>query len=108
MEQLKKKGATIEWKALPPTFAGANGLGLAKNAPHPHAALLLADFLLSKEAQEFLKASSRVPANRLVESPWTNLSYEVVDPTIVLDEWDKWSTLWSNLFLGGKKVIKEE
>ena len=24
-----------------------------------------------------------------------------------LDEWDKWSALWSSIFLGGKAVAKE-
>ncbi len=108
VEQLKKKGATTEWKTLPPVIAGANGLGVAKNAPHPYAALLLADFLLSKEGQELLRANDRVPTNRLVDSPLTGLSYDIVDPALVLDEWDKWSDLWSSLFLGGKKVTKEE
>jgi iron(III) transport system substrate-binding protein len=108
IEQLKKKGATTEWKALPPVIAGANGLGVAKNAPHPYAALLLVDFLLSKEGQELLRANHRVPTNQLVESPLTGLSYDIVDPALVLDEWDKWNDLWSNLFLGGKKVTKEE
>jgi iron(III) transport system substrate-binding protein len=108
VEQLKKKDATIAWKVLPPVIAGANGLGIAKNAPHPYAALLLVDFVLSKEGQEILRGNDRVTVNRLVASPLTGLDYEIVDPTLVLDEWDKWSTLWSNLFLGGKKVTKDE
>ncbi len=108
VELLKKKGATTDWKVLPPVIAGANGLGVCKNAPHPYAALLLTDFLLSKEGQELMRANDRVTVNRLVESPLANLNYEIVDPSLVLDEWDKWSALWSDLFLGGKQVTKEE
>src|SRR5258705_5967439 len=39
-EQAKKKGAPIDWFAIEPAIARANAIGVAKNAPHPNAALL--------------------------------------------------------------------
>jgi len=107
-ETLKKKGAPIEWKPLQPAFGRPSAVGLAKNAPHPHAALLFTEFLLGKEGQEILKAANRVPSSLAVDSPLNKFKYELIDPAIVLDEWDRWSKLWSNLFLGGKEVTKEE
>lgn len=104
VETLKKKGAPIDWKPLQPAFGRPSSIGLAKNAPRPHAALLFADFVLSREGQEILRAANRVPASLAVESPLNRFKYELIDPVIVLDEWDKWSRLWSQLFLGGKEV----
>lgn len=107
VERLKKKGAPIEWKALQPVIGQPSAIGVAARAPHPHAALLFADFVLSKEGQEIIKSRGRVPISNAVDSPLKKINYELVDPVIVLDEWDKWSKLWSQLFLGGKEVKKE-
>ncbi|MBA2690390.1 MAG: extracellular solute-binding protein [Burkholderiales bacterium] len=107
VERLKKRGAPIEWKALPPAFGQPSAVALAERAPHPHAALLFADFILSKEGQEIIKARNRVPVSSAVDSPLNKFKYQLIDPVIVLDEWDKWSKLWSQLFLGGKEVKKE-
>ena len=39
IEQMKNSGAPIDWFALDPTIARPNANGVARNAPHPHAAL---------------------------------------------------------------------
>jgi iron(III) transport system substrate-binding protein len=106
--RLKEKGATIDWKPLQPAFGQPSSVGVANRAPHPHAALLFADFILSQEGQEIIKARNRVPVSLAVDSPLNKFKYQVIDPTITLDEWDKWSKLWSSLFLGGKEIKKEE
>ena len=108
IERLKVKDAPVEWKPLQPAFGRPNAIAVAKNAPHPYAALLFADFLLSKEGQEIIKQRNRVPSSLAVDSPLNKFKYQIIDPTIVLDEWDKWSKLWSGLFLGGKSLKKEE
>jgi iron(III) transport system substrate-binding protein len=105
VETLKQKGAPIEWKMLQPAFGSPSSVGLAKNARHPHAALLFADFILSKQGQQILKELNRVPASLAVDSPLNKFKYQVVDPAI-LDEWDKWEKLWSDLFLKGQAVKK--
>ena len=104
--RLKAKGAPIDWKPLQPAFGQPSAVGLAQRAPHPHAALLFADFILSKEGQEIIKARNRVPASAAVDSPLNKFEYRLIDPTIALDEWDRWSALWSELFLGGKPVTR--
>lgn len=107
MERLKAKGAPVDWKPLQPAFGSPNAIGLAKHAPHPHAALLLADFILSKEGQQIIQRRGFVPASRAVDSPLNKFAYEFVAPGIVLDEWDKWSKLWSDLFLKGAPIKKD-
>jgi iron(III) transport system substrate-binding protein len=106
--RLKDKGAPIEWKPLQPAFGQPSSVGVARRAPHPHAALLFADFILSQEGQEIIKSRNRVPSSRAVDSPLNKFDYALIDPAIALDEWDKWSNLWSSLFLGGKEVKRED
>ena len=105
--RLKEKGAPIEWKALQPAFGQPSSVGVAQKAPHPNAALLFADFILSREGQEIIKSRNRVPSSTAVDSPLNTFRYELIDPAIMLEDWDKWSALWSEIFLGGKKVERE-
>jgi len=108
METLKKQGAPVDWKPLAPAFGQASAIGLAKDSRRPHAALLFTDFLLSREGQEFFKSVNRVPSSLAVDTPLNKFPHEIIDPAIALDEGDKWDKLWSNLFLGGKPVEREE
>ncbi|HEY4074420.1 MAG TPA: extracellular solute-binding protein [Herbaspirillum sp.] len=102
VQELKQKGAPIDWKPLPLTIGRTQSMGLTKGAQHPSAALLYADFILSKEGQEILKRAGNVPVSTAVDSPLKNFKYELMDPAAVVDNWDKWNGLWNNLFLGGK------
>lgn len=103
-ERLAVQGAPIRWKALTPTFGRPNAIGLARRAPHPHAALLFADFLLSREGQMILRDRNRVPASRSVNSRLNAFPFSMIDPVITLDEDAKWSKLWSEIFLRGQPV----
>jgi iron(III) transport system substrate-binding protein len=107
VERLLVKGAPVKWKPLAPTFGRPNAIGLARRAPHPHAALVFADFFLSKEGQTILKERNRVPSSRLVDTHLNKFPFEMIDPVITLDESTKWEKLWSELFLGGKKLERE-
>jgi len=51
---VREKGAPLGFKVMAPSIVKPEGLFLAKNAPHPHAALLFAEWVLSEEAQSFL------------------------------------------------------
>jgi iron(III) transport system substrate-binding protein len=48
------KGAPIKWVPMELVPTNAGGVAVPANAPHPYAALLFADFLLSPEGQKFL------------------------------------------------------
>jgi len=106
--RLIEKGAPIAWKPLQPAFGQPSSVGLARRAPHPNAALLFIDFLLSQEGQTILRDHKRVPVSRAVDSPLNKFDYRLIDPAITLDEWDKWSRLWAGMFLGGKAPGKGE
>jgi iron(III) transport system substrate-binding protein len=65
---LKKAGAPIEPIRIPPVLLRPSLLLLAANAPHPHAAMLYLDFLLSKDGQHLLASSGRLPARTDVQT----------------------------------------
>jgi len=54
VEELKAKGAPIDWLGLEPTISRLHPIALARTAQHPNAAKLYIDFILSKEAQEII------------------------------------------------------
>ena len=95
-EQLKNTGAPIDWLALPPIIARFQGVGLSRRAPHPHAALLFLDFLLT-DAQELLAKRDFTPSNRKISSPVHKMPFKLVDPKLVLDDNEKWSKLYSEI-----------
>jgi iron(III) transport system substrate-binding protein len=51
---IREKGAPLGFKVLAPAIVKPEGFFVAKNAPHPHAALLFTEWVLSEEAQSFL------------------------------------------------------
>jgi iron(III) transport system substrate-binding protein len=108
METLKKAGAPVDWKPLAPTFGQASAIGVSRHSKRPHAALLFTEFVLSREGQELLKSVNRVPSSLAVDTPLNQFPHEIIDPAIALDEADKWEKLWSNIFLNGKPVEREE
>ena len=99
VESLKRKGTPIDWVAVDPVVGRPLGMGVARNAPHPNAALLFADFVLSSEGQELFSAMGRVPSSLKVKSTLNRFAYTMIDPATVLDENEKWEALWDKLFL---------
>ena len=107
VERMIARGAPVRWKAVVPTMGRPNCIGVARNAPHPHAGLLFADFMLSLQGQTLLQEHNRVPASLAVDTPLNKFPFEMIDPVITLDEAGKWDKLWSQLFLAGRQIRKE-
>jgi len=95
-EQARKKGAPIDWFALEPAIARSNAVGVARRAPHPNAALLFYEYLLGGEAQQHFVNMDYVPSNTKVASPLEGVKILQVDPVRVLDENEKWTTLFND------------
>src|SRR5207237_2281391 len=96
-EQLKRKGAPLDWFIIPPAIARANGVALARAAPHPHAALLYYDFMIGAAGQRILAERGFVPARRELQPPVGEL--RIVDPALLLDGAEKWARLYESIFL---------
>jgi iron(III) transport system substrate-binding protein len=100
-EQLKAKGAPIDWFAIGTAIARPNGIGVARAAPHPHAAVLFYDFEISEEGQKILAQRDFVPTSRKVDTPLNKLPLKFVDPSVTLDQYDKWVNLYQEIFGAG-------
>ena len=98
-DQAKREGAPIDWFALEPVIARANAIGIARQAPHPNAALLFYEFLLGPDAQKLFASLDYAPSNSTVESPIRNLKYTLMDPAVALDERDKWEAVFDKTML---------
>jgi ABC-type Fe3+ transport system substrate-binding protein len=57
-----RKGAPCDWLKLEPTPVTLDAVGLLKDAPHPHAAQLLLEFLLSEDGQRIFQQNDYLPA----------------------------------------------
>lgn len=99
IEALKRKGAPIDFVPVQPAVARPQGIGVARRAPHPAAALLFADFVLSPDGQRLFESLGRVPASTKVKSAFNRFPFTVIEPSTVLDEAEKWQALWSGFFL---------
>ena len=99
IETLKRKGAPIDFVPVQPVAARTEGIGVARNAPHPYAALLFADFVLSPEGQTLFESMGRVPASTRVKSRLNDFRFTLIEPATVLEEAPRWEKLWNELFL---------
>ncbi len=95
-EQLKNKGAPIDWFAFPPAIARPNGVGMLRRAPHPHAAVLYFDFMLS-DAQDLLLKRDFIPTSKKIKTPLNQMPIKFIDSKVILDEEAKWSKLYHEI-----------
>ena len=100
VEQAKKKGSAIEWFAIEPAVAIADGMGVAKKAPSPNAALLFYEYMLGVDAQRVLARIGYVPTHTQVESPLKGVKVKLLDGAALLDEQDKSSARYEALLQG--------
>ncbi len=96
--QLKNDGAPIDRVALPPEVARSQGTGMALKAPHPNAAVLFIDFLLS-DGQEILGKRDFIPTNIKVKPLPEGMTLKFIDPAKLLDESAKWEKLFNDTFV---------
>jgi iron(III) transport system substrate-binding protein len=101
-EQLRAEGAPIDWFTIGNAIARPNGVAVARNAPHPHAALLYYDFELSEEGQRIIADREFVPTSKKVDTPLNKVPMTFVDARVTLDEYDKWKNLYTELFGAGR------
>jgi iron(III) transport system substrate-binding protein len=98
-ESAKKQGAPVGWLALEPVVARANGIAVARKAPHPNAAILFYDWLISDEGQKLLAQRDYPPVSVNVPSPLAAGSLKIIDPAKSLDEGAKWEKIFRDLFV---------
>jgi iron(III) transport system substrate-binding protein len=96
-DSMKRRDKPIDWKPVEPVIGRPQALGLAASAPHPNAALLFADFVLSPEGQQLFNSMGRFPASVKVRSKLVTFPYLMLDPVELIDEDEKWLKYWNEL-----------
>ena len=67
IERMTQRKAPIDWVPLEPAVVQVNPAMVAAKAPHPNAARLFLDFILSKEGGEMLRSFQRISVRKDVE-----------------------------------------
>jgi iron(III) transport system substrate-binding protein len=102
-EALKPLGAPVDWVYLNPVFANIHPTGIAAKAPHPNAARLFIDFVLSKRGQEVIRSMNRIP-DRIDTPPDHVRLIENIKPAFapaeVLDNFERYAKLFHEIFGG--------
>lgn len=97
-EQKRASGAPVDFITLSPTIAYTDGIGIARNAPHPHAATLFYDFMLS-EGQQIAGQNHAITTNRRDEA-LARFKPTYIDVVRVLDNYEKWTKLYEDILQG--------
>ena len=100
-----KAGAPCSWLPLQPAPVAFDAVGLLKGAPHPAAAKLLLDFLLSKEGQTVIAKANYLPALPSVPALAPGLrpqdggfKADWLRPEIVYPQLKTWAKIANTLF----------
>jgi iron(III) transport system substrate-binding protein len=99
IDSLKKAGAPIDSVFVAPTIAMPTAVAGFKRAPHPYAAVLFVDFLLSEEGQKILSQHNIVPTNLKVQRLPQDVKLVFMDVGRYLDESAKWTRLYRDIFV---------
>lgn len=100
-ERMKAKSAPVDWFVLPPAVVVPSAVAVSRRAPHPNAAALFYDYMLT-EGQRFYTEVHRVPANKNYDTPVRRLVRErqalrVVNAQEAIDEHEKWHELYKRI-----------
>jgi ABC-type Fe3+ transport system substrate-binding protein len=103
----KTAGAPVDWYAIEPVTATIQTIALAKSTPHPHAAMLLLDFVLSEKGQKVFQQSNYLPAHPKVPAKQADLKPGggrfskalYMTPDIQFDKGNEWVDYFQNQFL---------
>jgi iron(III) transport system substrate-binding protein len=67
-EKMRPQGAPIDWEpSINPVVSGMRVVSIGAKTPHPNAAKLLFDYVISKEGQTLIRSFDRIPAHPDVE-----------------------------------------
>ena len=98
-------GAPVTWLPMEPILAPMAVVSVVKDAPHPSAARLFVDYLISEETQRMLAAADYLPAMPKVPAKTPSLKPEgggfkamFASPELMAANSEKWTRLRKELF----------
>src|SRR5258708_1343396 len=97
------KAAPVDWFILPPAVVLPSAVAVSRRAPHPGAAALFYDYMLT-DGQRFYTEVHRVPANKNYDTPVRRLVRErqavrIVDARETIDDYEKWLDLYKRIIV---------
>jgi iron(III) transport system substrate-binding protein len=104
MDEARRAGAPVDWvRTLDPVITSPSQVAVSAKAPHPNAARLFVDLLLSAEGQALIRDRGRVPArNDLARGPArVPLKLHYVSPRLAREA-DRHEKEFREIFLGGR------
>ena len=100
-----KKGAPVDWIKMEPATGTLSTVSIHKSAPHPNAAKLLVDFIISREGQEIYRNADYLTADPAVPALDPSLKPEeghfrvhFFSPEALEDSMPKWTQVFDQLF----------
>ncbi len=100
-------GAPVDWAPIEPVSATINTISPVTRSPHPHAAMLLLDFILSEEGQKVIQQANYLPSHPKVPAKQPDLKPGngrfkralYFTPDSQLNEGDAWVDYFEKNFL---------
>jgi len=99
------QGAPVKWIRMEPLLQSMSLVSIVKDSPHPSAARLFVEFMLSDEGQkvmaenDYLPASPSVPAKVPENKPDAgHFKVNVVTPDMARDDTAKWTAIYKEVF----------
>ncbi|MBI4528460.1 MAG: extracellular solute-binding protein [Deltaproteobacteria bacterium] len=100
VEQMRERGAPLDWMGLPPVIALIQPVAVMANPVHPAAARLFTNFVFSEEGQKIIAATGRVPTRKGVKAKYPRLAEGRIDPSEAKlgEETDYWVNAFRSTF----------
>jgi len=103
VDRMKARSAPVDWFVLPPAVVLPSAVAVSRRAPHPSAAALFYDYMLT-EGQRFYTDVHRVPANKNYDTPVRRLvrerqAVEIVNAQEAIDDYEKWYDLYKRIIV---------
>ena len=103
----KTAGAPVDWMPHEPVTATIQTIALAKNSPHPHAAMLFIDFAVSEKGQKVFQQSNYLPSHPKVPAKQADLKPGggrfkrafYINPDTQYDKGNDWVDYFNNVFV---------
>jgi ABC-type Fe3+ transport system substrate-binding protein len=100
---VRLSGAPTDFWALDPVALFFGSVGVSAQAPHPKAAQLAANFILSREAEQFLTQRGRMPTRTDVPVNPPGVAEMLKERKIIAtifagEEQKKWQGLFKDIF----------
>lgn len=99
------QGAPVDWIKMQPLLGLFSLMGVLKDAPHPNAARLFVEYVMSDEGQKVLADNDYLPASPTVAPRIAGLRPDAgefkvnyISPLMARDELPKWTAIYQELF----------